>query len=70
MPSVVLSTSNITPLLANSASEPYFAYLLLAVMAVLAVGFACGPLILSAIVAPRKPSDIKQAPFELSLIHI
>ena len=34
---------------------------------VLAVGFACSPLILSAILAPRKPNDIKQDPFECGL---
>ena len=67
MPSGLLSTLTATPLLADATSEPYYAYLLLAVMAVLAVGFACSPLILSAILAPRKPSDIKQDPFECGL---
>lgn len=42
-------------------------YLLLAVMAVLAAGFACVPLILSAILAPKKPSDIKESVFECGL---
>ncbi len=67
MPSGLLSTLTTTPLLADATSEPYYAYLLLAVMAVLAIGFACSPLILSAILAPRKPSDIKQDPFECGL---
>ncbi len=42
-------------------------YLLLAVMGVVAVGFAVAPLLLSALVAPRKPSEIKQSPFECGL---
>ena len=42
-------------------------YLLLAVMAVLAAGFACVPLVLSAILAPKKPSDIKESVFECGL---
>ena len=55
-------------LFANAAvPTPYAQYLLLAVMAVMAVGFACGPLILSAILAPRKPNDIKQSTFECGL---
>ena len=37
-----------------AAPTPYAQYLLLGVMAILAVGFACGPLILSAILAPKK----------------
>ena len=67
MPSGLLSTSNTVPLLASTPSEPYSAYLLLGVMALLAVGFACAPLILSAILAPKKPGDIKEAPFECGL---
>ena len=67
MPSGLLSTLTATPLLADATSEPYYAYLLLAMMAVLAGGVACSPLILSAILAPRKPSDIKQDPFECGL---
>ncbi|HJN90748.1 MAG TPA: NADH-quinone oxidoreductase subunit A [Verrucomicrobiota bacterium] len=54
-------------MLANTADAPYAAYLLLAVMAVLAVGFACGPLVLSAILAPKKPGEIKEEPFECGL---
>ncbi|HJO08663.1 MAG TPA: NADH-quinone oxidoreductase subunit A [Verrucomicrobiota bacterium] len=54
-------------MLANTADAPYAAYLLLAMMAVLAVGFACGPLVLSAILAPKKPGDIKEEPFECGL---
>jgi NADH-quinone oxidoreductase subunit A len=50
-----------------TAPTPYAQYLLLGVMAVMAVGFACGPLILSAILAPRKPNDIKQSTFECGL---
>ena len=67
MPSGLLSTSNITPLLANTASEPYAGYLLLAVMMLLAVGFACAPLVLSAILAPKKPGEIKESAFECGL---
>ena len=36
-------------------------------MAILALGFACLPLILSAILAPRKPGDIKEGAFECGL---
>ena len=54
-------------MLANTADAPYAAYLLLAVMAVLAVGFACGPLVLSAILAPKKPGEVKEDPFECGL---
>jgi NADH-quinone oxidoreductase subunit A len=36
-------------------------------MAILAVGFACGPLILSAILAPKKPGEIKESSFECGL---
>jgi NADH-quinone oxidoreductase subunit A len=67
MPTGLLSTSNTVPLLASTASELYSAYLLLGVMALLAVGFACAPLILSAILAPKNPGDIKEAPFECGL---
>jgi len=67
MPTGLLSTLNTVPLLASTASELYSAYLLLGVMALLAVGFACAPLILSAILAPKKPGDIKEAPFECGL---
>jgi NADH:ubiquinone oxidoreductase subunit 3 (subunit A) len=67
MPTGLLSTSNTVPLLGSTAGEPYSAYLLLGVMALLAVGFACTPLILSAILAPKKPGDIKEAPFECGL---
>ncbi len=38
-----------------SVSTPYARYLLLGVMGLMAVGFACAPLILSAILAPKKP---------------
>jgi len=52
---------------AETAPVSYASYLLLAVMAVLAAGFACAPLILSAILAPKKPGDIKESPFECGL---
>ena len=48
-------------------TSPHGRYLLLAVMAVLAVGFACAPLILSAILAPKKPGAIKESTFECGL---
>ncbi len=52
---------------AETAPVSYASYLLLAVMAVLAAGFACAPLILSAILAPKKPGDIKESVFECGL---
>ena len=52
--------------LLGANSEPYSTYLLLAVMMLLAVGFACAPLILSAILAPRKPGEIKESTFDSS----
>ena len=54
-------------LLADAVATPYASYLLLAVMAVLAVGFALAPLLLSAILAPKKPGDIKESTFECGL---
>ena len=48
-------------------SEPFHAYLLLAFMMLLAIGFACAPLILSAILAPKKPGKIKESTFECGL---
>ena len=50
-----------------AASTPYAQYLLLGVMVVFAVGFACAPLILSAILAPKKPGVIKESVFECGL---
>ena len=50
-----------------AAPTPYAQYLLLGVMGLFAVGFACGPLILSAILAPKKPGDIKESTFECGL---
>lgn len=50
-----------------SVSTPYARYLLLGVMGLLAVGFACAPLILSAILAPKKPGEIKESTFECGL---
>ena len=54
-------------LLSVSADKPFASYLLLAVMAILAVSFALVPLILSAILAPKKPGDIKESTFECGL---
>ncbi len=54
-------------LLADAVATPHASYLLLAVMAVLAVGFALAPLLLSAILAPKKPGDIKESTFECGL---
>ena len=45
---------------ADATHDAYGKYLLLAVMGVLAVGFAVAPLILSAILAPKKPDTIGQ----------
>ena len=67
MPSGVLSTLNIVPILASATDETYSAYLLLGVMILLAAGFACAPLILSAILAPKKPGEIKESAFECGL---
>ena len=67
MPSGLLSTLNIVPILASATGEPYFAYLLLGVMILLAAGFACTPLILSAFLAPKKPGEIKESAFECGL---
>ena len=50
-----------------SVSTPYARYLLLGVMGLMAVGFACAPLILSAILAPKKPGEIKESTFECGL---
>ena len=54
-------------LLADAVATPHASYLLLAVMAVLAVGFALAPLLLSAVLAPKKPGDIKESTFECGL---
>jgi len=67
MPSGFLSTLNTVPILANATGEPYSAYLLLGVMIILATGFACAPLIISAILAPKKPGEIKESTFECGL---
>ena len=67
MPSGLLSTLNIVPILASATDEAYSAYLLLGVMILLAAGFACAPLILSAILAPKKPGEIKESTFECGL---
>ena len=54
--------------LANLAQGgPSHNYVLLAVMAILAVGFACAPIVLSAILAPKKPGEIKESPFECGM---
>ena len=67
MPSGLLSTLNIVRILASATSETYSAYLLLGVLLLLAAGFACAPLILSAILAPKKPGEIKESTFECGL---
>ena len=67
MPSGLLSTLNIVPILASATDATYSAYLLLGVMILLAAGFACAPLILSAILAPKKPGEIKESTFECGL---
>ena len=67
MPSGLLSTLNTVPILADAAAGPYPAYLLLGVMILLAAGFACAPLILSAILAPKKPGGIKESACECGL---
>ena len=55
------------PFFIQVETSPHSRYLLLGVMAVFAVGFACAPLILSAILAPRKPGAIKESVFECGL---
>ena len=65
-PELLSSLNNVLPQV-GAASEPYAAYLLLAVMLLLAVGFACAPLVLSAILAPKKPGEIKESAFECGL---
>ena len=67
MPSEILTIQGSFLPLLGSNSEPYAAYLMLAVMVVLAVGFACIPLILSAVLAPKKPGEIKESTFECGL---
>ena len=67
MPSGLLSTLNIVPIIASTTGEPYSAYLLLGVMILLAAGFACAPLIISACLAPKKPGEIKESAFECGL---
>jgi len=65
-PELLSSLNNVLPQV-GAASEPYAAYMLLAVMLLLAVGFACAPLVLSAILAPKKPGEIKESAFECGL---
>ena len=55
------------PFFIQVETSPHSRYLLLGVMAVFAVGFACAPLILSAILAPRKPGAIKESVYECGL---
>ncbi len=48
--------------------QPYFyQYLLLAAVALLALLFACAPLLLAALLAPRKPNRTKAGTFECGL---
>ena len=63
----LLSTMNSVLPQVGAANDPHYAYLLLAVMGLLAVGFACAPLVLSAILAPKKPGEIKESAFECGL---
>ncbi len=63
----LLSTVNSVLPHVGATNDPYSAYLILTVMVLLAVGFACAPLILAAILAPRKPGDIKESAFECGL---
>ena len=65
-PELLSSVNNVLPQV-GTADGPYAGYLLLAVMVVLAVGFACAPLVLSAILAPKKPGEIKESAFECGL---
>jgi len=65
-PELLSSVNNVLPQV-GAADGPYAGYLLLAVMVVLAVGFACAPLVLSAILAPKKPGEIKESAFECGL---
>ena len=65
-PELLSSVNNVLPQV-SAADGPYAGYLLLAVMVVLAVGFACAPLVLSAILAPKKPGEIKESAFECGL---
>jgi NADH-quinone oxidoreductase subunit A len=65
-PELLSSVNNVLPQV-GATSGPYAAYLLLAVMVLLAVGFACTPLLLSAILAPKKPGEIKESAFECGL---
>ena len=65
-PELLSSVNNVLPQV-GAAAGPYASYLLLAVMVVLAVGFACAPLVLSAILAPKKPGEIKESAFECGL---
>ncbi|MBC8244581.1 MAG: NADH-quinone oxidoreductase subunit A [Verrucomicrobia bacterium] len=51
----------------GAAAGPCAGSLLVALLVVLAVGFACAPLVLSAILAPKKPGEIKESAFECGL---
>jgi NADH-quinone oxidoreductase subunit A len=65
-PELLSSVNDVLPQ-AAAAADPYTVYLMLAVMVVLAVAFACIPLILSAFLAPKKPGEIKESTFECGL---
>ncbi len=62
MGTLIFQLASVSPDADNSTR-----YLLLAVMGLVAVGFAAAPLLLSALISAKKPSDIKQAPFECGL---
>ena len=49
------------------AGTPFDSYLLVAVMAIIAVAFAVSPLVIARVLSPRKPGAEKQAIFECGL---
>ena len=51
----------------GATGAPFDSYLLVAVMAVVAVIFAVAPLVIARILVPRKPGSEKQAIFECGL---
>ena len=46
------------------STESFSPYVFIAVLTATAIGFGVAPLILARFIAPRKPSDTKQAPYE------
>ena len=49
------------------SGTPFDSYLLVAVMAIIAVAFAVSPLVIARVLSPRKPGSEKQAIFECGL---